>query len=124
MPEVPPAAPDFFTTIGDLDPGIEQYFVTSRFDDPAGVMASYLMGVRRSVLSHAVGSTSMFVNVVRGRRSGLADQRHRRPQLPWLPRCRACHRPAHFRCAELRQPVPLPDRPLISQKVLAKRSLR
>ena len=48
----------------DLDPGIEQYFVTSRFDDPTGVMASYLMGVRRSVVSHAVGSTSMFVNVV------------------------------------------------------------
>ena len=48
----------------DLAPGIEQYFVTSRFDDPAGVMASYLMGVRRSVVSHAVGSTSMFVNVV------------------------------------------------------------
>jgi hypothetical protein len=48
----------------DLDAGIEQYLVTSRYDDTAGVMASYLMGVRRSVISHVVGSTSMFVNVV------------------------------------------------------------
>jgi hypothetical protein len=48
----------------DLDPGIEPYLVTSRYDDTAGVMASYLMGVRRSVVSHIVGSTSMFVNVV------------------------------------------------------------
>jgi hypothetical protein len=48
----------------DLDPGIDHYFVTSRYDDTAGVMASYLMGVRRSVVSHVVGSTSMFVNVV------------------------------------------------------------
>jgi hypothetical protein len=48
----------------DLDPAIEQYLVTSRYDDTAGVMASYLMGVRRSVISHVVGSTSMFVNVV------------------------------------------------------------
>jgi hypothetical protein len=47
-----------------LDPEIEQYFVTSRYDDPAGLMASYLMGNRRSTFSHVMGSTAMFVNVV------------------------------------------------------------
>src|SRR3712207_6414789 len=31
-----------------LDPEVEQYFVTSRYDDAAGVMASYLMGSHRS----------------------------------------------------------------------------
>jgi hypothetical protein len=48
----------------ELDPGIGPYFVTSPFDDDAGVMASYLMGRRRSMASHIVGSTSMFVNAV------------------------------------------------------------
>ena len=47
-----------------LDPEVEQYFVTSRYDDSAGVMASYLMGSRRSMFSHVVGSTAMFINVV------------------------------------------------------------
>jgi hypothetical protein len=48
----------------DLDAGIEPYLVTSPYDDRAGVMGSYLMGSRRSTVSHIVGSTSMFVNVV------------------------------------------------------------
>jgi hypothetical protein len=48
----------------ELDPGIEPYFVTSPFDDDAGLMTSYLMGRRRSMASHIVGSTSMFVNAV------------------------------------------------------------
>jgi len=30
-----------------LDPEVEQYLVTSRYDDAAGLMASYLMGTRR-----------------------------------------------------------------------------
>ncbi len=47
-----------------LDPEVEQYFVTSRHDDAAGVMASYVMGSRRSTLSHILGSTSMFIDVV------------------------------------------------------------
>jgi hypothetical protein len=47
-----------------LDPEVEQYFVTSRYDDAAGVMASYLMGTRRSNFSHAMGSTGMFIDVV------------------------------------------------------------
>ena len=75
----------------DLDPGIEAYFVTSRHDDRAGVMVSYLMGTHRSAVGHVSGSTGMFVNIVKchgrwnsggpgyeGRRCpGLAD-RHRR----------------------------------------------
>jgi hypothetical protein len=47
-----------------LDPEVEQYFVTSRYDDSAGVMASYLMGTRRSSFSHAVASTGLFIDVV------------------------------------------------------------
>ena len=30
----------------------------------AGLMASYLMGARRSMASHVLGSTAMFINVV------------------------------------------------------------
>jgi hypothetical protein len=55
----------------DLDPGIEAYFVTSRHDDRAGVMASYLMGTPRSVASHVLGSTGMFVNVVNAIVAGI-----------------------------------------------------
>jgi hypothetical protein len=47
-----------------LDPEVEQYLVTSRYDDAAGLMASYLMGTRRSTFSHVMGSTAMFINVV------------------------------------------------------------
>jgi hypothetical protein len=47
-----------------LDPGIEPYLVTSRYDDMTGLMASYLMGGRRSMASHELGSTAMFINVV------------------------------------------------------------
>jgi hypothetical protein len=50
----------------ELDPGIERYLVTSHYDDAAGLMASYLMGSRRSTLSHVVASTGMFINVVNG----------------------------------------------------------
>ena len=48
----------------DLDPGMEPYLVTSRYDDAAGLSASYLMGRRRSTASHALASTGMFVTVV------------------------------------------------------------
>jgi hypothetical protein len=41
-----------------LDPEVEQYLVTSRYDDAAGLMASYLMGTRRSMFSHVMGSTA------------------------------------------------------------------
>ena len=50
----------------ELDPAIERYLVTSRYDDSAGLMASYLMGNRRSTLGHVVASTGMFINVVNG----------------------------------------------------------
>ena len=50
----------------ELDPIVERYLVTSRHDDPAGLMASYLMGNRRSTFSHIVASTGMFINVVNG----------------------------------------------------------
>jgi hypothetical protein len=48
----------------DLDPGMEPYLVTSRYDDAAGLSASYLMGRRRSTASHVLASTGMFVTVV------------------------------------------------------------
>jgi hypothetical protein len=47
-----------------LDPGIEPYLVTSPYDDAAGLMASYLMGSRRSMINHVLGSTAMFIDVV------------------------------------------------------------
>jgi hypothetical protein len=48
----------------ELDPQLEQYFVTGWHDDPAGVQQTYLMGNTRSAFSHAVGSTAMFMAIV------------------------------------------------------------
>lgn len=48
----------------ELVPGLDEYFVTSWHDDLAGVTQSITMGTPRSVLSHVVGSTSMFINMV------------------------------------------------------------
>lgn len=48
----------------DIDPGLAPYFVTSWHDDPAGLMRTYLMGAPRHMVSHIVGSTNMFMNVV------------------------------------------------------------
>ena len=47
-----------------LDPGIAEYLVTSQYDDQAGLMKTYTMGMRRSAASHVLGSTSMFINIV------------------------------------------------------------
>jgi hypothetical protein len=47
-----------------IDPGLAPYFVASWHDDPAGLMQTYTMGVARHMVSHVVGSTSMFMNVV------------------------------------------------------------
>jgi len=47
-----------------IDPGLAQYFVASRHDDQAGIMQTYTMGAARHLLSHVVGSTNMFMNVV------------------------------------------------------------
>ncbi len=48
----------------EMDPGIAEYLVTSQYDDQAGLMTTYTMGMRRSAVSHVVGSTSMFINIV------------------------------------------------------------
>jgi hypothetical protein len=47
-----------------LDPGIADYLVSSWEDGRAGLMRTYTMGLQRSTLSHVLGSTAMFVNVV------------------------------------------------------------
>src|SRR6478735_8916481 len=47
-----------------LDPGIADYLVSSWEDGRAGLMQTYTMGLQRSTLSHVLGSTAMFVNVV------------------------------------------------------------
>ena len=48
----------------EMDPGIAEYLVTSQYDDQAGLMTTYTMGMRRSTVSHVIGSTSMFINIV------------------------------------------------------------
>ena len=58
-----------------MDPGIAEYLVTSRYDDQAGLMATYTMGMRRSTLSHVMGSTSMFINIVNAIRSASGEMR-------------------------------------------------
>jgi hypothetical protein len=46
-----------------MDPTLADYLVTSWHDDQAGVMRTYTMGTRPAV-SHRLGSTTMFVNIV------------------------------------------------------------
>jgi hypothetical protein len=46
-----------------MDPTLADYLVTSWHDDRAGVMRTYTMG-SRPALSHRLGSTTMFVNIV------------------------------------------------------------
>lgn len=53
-----------------MEPAIADYFVTSRHDDLAGVTQTYTMGAPRSVASHVVGSTSMFINIVNAMTAG------------------------------------------------------
>jgi hypothetical protein len=48
----------------ELDPTIADYLVTDWHDDLAGVFRTYTMGVRRPAVSHIVGSTTMFMNIV------------------------------------------------------------
>ncbi len=47
----------------EMDPALERYLVTSWHDDAAGVLRTYTMGTKRHIVSHIVGSTTMFVNV-------------------------------------------------------------
>jgi hypothetical protein len=46
-----------------MDPTLADHLITSWHDDRAGVMKTYTMGVR-PVASHALGSTTMFMNIV------------------------------------------------------------
>jgi hypothetical protein len=48
----------------EIDPAIARYLITSRYDDQAGLMATYRMGRPRGTLSHVLASTSMFIIVV------------------------------------------------------------
>ena len=48
----------------DIDPSLAPYFVTSAHDDQQGLMDTYLMGWPRSIFSHVVASTSIFLTVV------------------------------------------------------------
>jgi len=47
-----------------LDPGVADYLVTSWEGGRSGLMDTYTMGLQRSTVSHVLGSTAMFVNVV------------------------------------------------------------
>ena len=47
-----------------LDPGIAEYLMTSQYDDQAGLMMTYTMGLPRSAVNHVIGSTSMFIHIV------------------------------------------------------------
>lgn len=55
----------------NLDPGLADHLITSAHDDHAGLMRTYLMGARRSTLSHVLGSTSMFMNVTNSIVAGI-----------------------------------------------------
>lgn len=48
----------------DLDPAMSQYLVTGWTCDEEGLMRTYTMGYHRHALSHVLGSTAMFMNVV------------------------------------------------------------
>ena len=67
-----------------MDPGVAEFLVTSQYDDQAGLMATYTMGMRRSTISHVMGSTSMFINIVNAMVAGtlgalIADAASGRP---------------------------------------------
>ena len=93
-----------------IDPGVADYLMTSWEGGRAGLMGTYTMGLQRSTLSHVLGSTTMFVNVVnalvagtlgaldhRGGRCEHRPRRRRRRALrPGLPRRVARVRPSHL----------------------------
>jgi len=47
----------------EIDPTLADYLVTSWHDDQAGVMRTYTMGTR-PLVSHILGSTTIFLNIV------------------------------------------------------------
>ena len=65
-----------------MDPGIAEYLVTSRYDDQAGLMATYTMGMRRSTLSHVDGK---HVNVHQHRQRDRGRHPRRRISLTRPP---------------------------------------
>ena len=48
----------------EMDPELATYFVESWHDDQAGLMQTYLMGQKRHLLLHILGSTSMFMTII------------------------------------------------------------
>jgi hypothetical protein len=48
----------------EIDPTLADHLVTSWHDDRGGVMRTYAMGAQRHIVSHAVGSTSMFMMIL------------------------------------------------------------
>jgi hypothetical protein len=48
----------------EIDPSVAEYLVASSHDDQAGVMFTYAFGVKRSVVSHVLGSTAVFIVMV------------------------------------------------------------
>lgn len=48
----------------EMDPTLADYLVTSSHDDRSGLMKTYTMGTDRHIVSHVVGSTSMFMTSV------------------------------------------------------------
>lgn len=48
----------------EIDPTVARHLVTSWHDDQAGLSRTYTMGTPRGTVSHVLGSTAMFVNVV------------------------------------------------------------
>jgi hypothetical protein len=55
----------------EVDPGLADHLVTSAHDDHAGVMGTYLMGARRPMLSHVLGSTGLFMNATNSIVAGI-----------------------------------------------------
>jgi hypothetical protein len=68
-----------------MDPTLADHLVTGWHDDQAGVMKTYTMGTRPA-LSHRLGSTTMFVNIVNTMVAGtlgalIADAADARPAV-------------------------------------------
>jgi hypothetical protein len=69
-----------------LDPSVADHLVTSAHDDRAGVRQTYTMGTERHLVSHVLGSTSMFMTIVNSMVAGtlaalIADVAHAGPAL-------------------------------------------
>lgn len=54
----------------ELDPELKKYLVASWNDDYDGIMHSYLMGGKRSLPSHILGSTNMYMHIVNALTAG------------------------------------------------------